>query len=132
MKNNIGLLNLQVLNLNNNYITIKIFSLILKIDISLEKLKSLDLSMNNINSLSIEEYVDIGKFIDKHSALKKIKLQDSTFCQDLLLLSQIEKKKCDIINNKLISRGIKFIVEKEYNILIVPLKKLFDLKDKEL
>ena len=132
MKNNIGLLNLQVLNLNNNYITIKIFSLILKIDISLEKLKSLDLSMNNINSLSIEEYVDIGKFIDKHSALKKIKFQDSTFCQDLLLLSQIEKKKCDIINNKLISRGIKFIVEKEYNILIVPLKKLFDLKDKEL
>jgi hypothetical protein len=44
----------------------------------------------------------------------------------------LKKKKCDIINNKLISRGIKFIVEKEYNILIVPLKKLFDLKDKEL
>jgi hypothetical protein len=44
----------------------------------------------------------------------------------------MEKEKCDKINKKLISKEIKFIVEKEYNILIVPLKELFELKDKEL
>ena len=132
MQNNFGLLNLEELNLSNNFCTVKLFDLINKIDLSLEKLISFDLSMNNVNSLSIEEYYDIEKFVDKHSHLKKIKFQDSTFCQDLLLLTQMEKEKCDKINKKLISKEIKFIVEKEYNILIVPLKELFELKDKEL
>ena len=131
MQNNFGLLNLEELNLSNNFCTIKIFDLMNKNDLSLEKLISFDLSMNNVNSLSIEEYECIQQFVDKHSHLKKIKFQDSTFCQDLLLLTQMEKEKCDIINKKLISREIKFIVEKEYNILIVPLKELFELKDKE-
>ena len=132
LKNNFGLLNLEVLNLSNNFISIKIFNSMLKIDISIEKLYSLDLSMNNINSLTIEEYSEIEKFIDKHSQLKKIKFQESTFCQDLLLLTQNEKEKCEEINKKLINKEIKFIVEKEYNILIVPLKELFELKDKEI
>ena len=98
----------------------------------MEKLSALDLSMNNINSMTIKEYNGIEKFIDKHSQLKKIKFQESTFCQDLLLLTQKEKEKCEEINKKLINRAIKFIVEKEYNILIVPLKELFELKDKEI
>ena len=98
----------------------------------MEKLSCLDLSMNNINSLTLEEYADIDKFIDKHPKLKKIKFQDSTFCQDLLLLTQTEKEKSEAIIKKLISKEVKFIVEKEYNILIVPLKELFELKDKEL
>ena len=132
LQNNFGLLNLKDLNLSNNFITINIFNLILKIDLSLEKLASLDLSMNNIDSLTIEEYTDIEKFIIKHPKLKKIKFQDSTFCQDLLLLTQIEKEKCDKINKNLISKEVKFFVEKEYNILIVPLKELFELKDKEI
>ena len=58
-------------------------------------------------------------------------MQESTFCQDLLLLTQIEKEKCEEINKKLIEKEIKFIVEKDYNILIVPLKRLFQLKDKD-
>ena len=132
LQNNFGLLNLKDLNLSNNFITVKIFNLILKIDLSLEKLASLDLSMNNIDSLTIEEYTDIEKFIIKHPKLKKIKFQDSTFCQDLLLLTQMEKEKCDKINKNLISKEVKFFVEKEYNILIVPLKDLFELKDKEI
>ena len=131
LKNNFGLLNLEELNLSNNLLTIKIFNLILKVDTSFEKLTKLDLSMNNINSLSIDEYSDIERFVEKYSTLKKIKLQESTFCQDLLLLSQLEKEKCEAINNKLIEKEVKFIVETDYNILIVPLKQLFELKDKD-
>ena len=131
LQNNFGLLNLEELNLSNNLLTVKIFNLILKIDTSFENLIKLDLSMNNINSLSIDEYSDIERFAEKHSTLKKIKLQESTFCQDLLLLSQLEKEKCEEINNKLIEKEVKFIVETDYNILIVPLKKLFELKDKD-
>ena len=132
LKNNFGLLNLEEFNLSNNLITIKIFNMILKIDTSFEKLKSLDLSMNKINSLSIDEYSELEKFVNKHSVLKKIKFQESTFCQDLLLLTQLEKERCEEINKKLIEREIKFIVEKDYNILIVPLKQLFELKDKDV
>ena len=64
-----------------------------KNDLSLVKLISFDLSMNNVNWLSIEEYEYIELFVDKYSHLKKIKFQDSNFCQDLLLLTHIEKSK---------------------------------------
>ena len=133
MKNNFGLLNLKELNLSNNFITIKIFNLLLKNDISFEKLISLDLSMNNIKSMNIEDYQEIEKFIDKHTQIKKIKFQNSTFSQDLLVLSsQLEKEKCESINNKIKSREIKFVVEKELQILIGPLKEIFELKNKEI
>ena len=133
MKNNFGLLNLEELNLSNNFITIKIFHLLLKNDISFEKLISLDLSMNNIKSMNIEDYQEIEKFIDKHTQIKKIKFQNSTFSQDLLVLSsQLEKEKCESINNKIKSREIKFVVEKELQILIGPLKEIFELKNKEI
>ena len=130
LQNKNGLLNLEQLNLSNNLITIKLFKLISKKDISLEKLLSLDLSYNNISSLNIEEYSEIEQFIDKHSHLKKIKLHGSTFCQELLLLSQLEKERCESINQKLINKEVKFIVESKHNILIVPLKELFEIKDK--
>ena len=135
MQNNFGLLNLEELNLSNNFITIKIFNLFLKKDITFEKLISFDLSMNNIKSLNMEEYMEIDKFIDKHSQLKKIKLQHSFFCQDLLLLFQTEKEKCEKINKKIINKEVKFIIENEYNILVspfAPLKELFDYKDKQI
>ena len=132
MENNFGLLNLEELNLSNNFITIKIFNLLLKNDISIEKLYSLDLSNNNIKSLSFDEYNEIEKFIDKHSQLKKIKFQHSSFCQDLLLLLQTEKEKIEKINKKLINREIKFIIENEYKLLITNVKDLFELKDKEI
>ena len=131
-RNNFGLLNLEELNLSNNFLSINIFHILLKHDIAIEKLISLDLSMNNINSLNIDQYQTIEKFVDKHTYLKKIKFQDSTFSQDLLVLSQIEKEKCESINNKLKNREIKFIVEKEYSILIEPLKELFEIKNKEI
>ena len=132
IQNNFGLLNLEELNLSNNFLSINIFHILLKHDIAIEKLISLDLSMNNINSLNIDQYQTIEKFVDKHTYLKKIKFQDSTFSQDLLVLSQIEKEKCESINNKLKNREIKFIVEKEYSILIEPLKELFEIKNKEI
>ena len=132
LQNNFGLLNLEELNLSNNFITIQIFNLILKVDISLEKLISLDLSMNNIISVNIEEYKQIEMFVNRHSQFKKIKLQGNTFVQELLLLYQIEKEQCENINKNLISRGIKFIVENENNMLIIPMKELFMLKDKDV
>ena len=88
--------------------------------------------MNNINSLNIGDFSEIGKFIGKHSHLKKIKFQNSTFCQDLLLLSQIEKEKFESIKQKIINRAVKFIVEKENNLLVGLLKEMFDLKDKRI
>ena len=131
LKNNFGLLNLEIFNLSNNFLTIKIFNLILKIDTSLENLTTLDLSMNNIDSLTYEEYKDLERFIDKHSHFKKIKLQETTFSQDLLLLSTNEKEECEKINKNLINKGVIFVVEKENYLLTEPLKELFELKDKE-
>jgi hypothetical protein len=129
LQNNFGLLNLEYFNLSNNFITIKIFNIILKLDTSIEKLNCLDLSMNDINSLTIKDYKELAKFVEKHSQLKKIKLQETTFPQNLLLL--LENQESQEINKNLINKGIKFVVEKEHSMLIMPLKDLFEIKDKD-
>ena len=100
LENNFGLLNLKILNLNNNFITLELFKLITDIDISLENLNSLDLSMNDINLLKLEEYKQISSFILSHSKLKKIKFQETKFCQKLLVLYLNEeiKDECEKIN----------------------------------
>ena len=134
LQNNFGLLNLKKLNLNNNLITLEIFNLITEIDISLENLNSLDLSMNEINSLNLDQYKQISSFILSHSKLKKIKFQETKFCQELLVLYLKEeiKDECQKINNKLVEKGFKFVVETENKIIISPFQELFEIKDKEL
>ena len=134
LQNNFGLLNLKKLNLNNNLITLKIFNLITEIDISIENLNSVDLSMNEINSLKLEDYKQISSFILSHPKLKKIKFQETKFCQELLViyLNEETKNECEKINNNLVQKGFKFVVEIENKILISPFKQLFEIKDKEL
>ena len=132
LSNNFGLLNLKYLNLSNNFIELKFFELIKTLDLSLEKLISLDLSLNDIHSMTIEDYQNIELFINKHPNLKKIKVQETILLQDLLILSQNESDKVGEINKNLISREFKFVVERENSIMVEPLKELFDIKDKEL
>ena len=131
LKNNFGLLNLKVLNLSSNFMTLKFFKDIKTADLSLEKLTCLDLSMNNINSLTMDEYQDIEIFINKYQNLKRIKMQDNIFLQELLVLFQNENEKVEEINKNLINKEFKFIVETNNALMIEPLKEIFDIKDKE-
>ena len=125
-------MNLKILNLSNNFIELKFFELIKTVDLSLEKLFCLDLSFNEIHSMTIDDYQNIEFFINKHPNLKKIKLQETIFSQDLIELSQNESDRVGEINKNIISREFKFVVERESSMLIEPLKELFDIKDKEL
>ena len=126
------MLNLKILNFSNNFLTLKFFELIKSIDLSLEKLTCIDLSLNDIHSLTIEDYQNIEFFINKHLNLKKIKLQETIFLQELLVLSQNEIDKIGEINKNIMSREVKFIVEKDNSLMIEPLKEIFDVKDKEV
>ena len=128
-KNNYGLMNLETLNLSNNFLDSKIFSVLIKLDLTFEHLKCLDLSMNDLDPITIEEYKNIGKFSDKHLNLKRIKLQETYFCQNLLLL--LDNPESQSINENLIKKELKFVVENENNVMIEPLKELFELKDKD-
>ena len=132
LNNNFGLLSLKVLILSRNFIDLKFFELSKKIEIALEKLECLDLSLNDIHSLTYEEYQNIEFFINKHIHMKRIKLQETIFSQNLLVLSQSEPEKFGEINRNLISKEFKFVVEKDNALLIEPLKDLFDIKDKEI
>ena len=132
LNNNFGLLNLKTLILSKNFIDLKFFELIKKIEIPLEKLECLDLSLNDIHSLTYEEYQNVELFVNKHIHLKRIKLQETIFTQDLLVLSQHEPEKFGEINRNLISKDFKFVVEKDNALLIEPLKDLFYIKDKEI
>ena len=132
LNNNFGLLNLRILNLSNNFIELKFFDLVKTVDLSLDKLTILDLSLNEIHSMTIDDYQNIELFINKHPNLKKIKLQETIFSQDLMVLSQNESDKIGEINKNIITREVKFVVEKENASLIEPLKELFEIKDKEL
>ena len=132
LNNNFGLLNLKILILSKNFIDLKFFELIKKIEIPLEKLECLDLSLNDIHSLTYEEYQNVELFVNKHIHLKRIKLQETIFTQDLLVLSQHEPEKFGEINRNLISKDFKFVVEKDNALLIEPLKDLFYIKDKEI
>ena len=132
LNNNFGLLNLGILNLSNNFLELKFFELIKKVDLSLEKLTCLDLSLNDIHSMTIDDYKNIELFINKHPNLKKIKIQETIFVQDLLVLSKNEPDKIDEINKNIISREFKFVVEKDNSLMVEPMKELFEIKDKEI
>ena len=130
--NNFGLLNLKIINLSSNFIDLKFFELIKNVDLSLEKLIILDLSLNDIHSMTLEDYQNIELFINKHPNFKKIKLQETVFVEDLLSLSQNESDKVGEINKNIMSREVKFVVDGNNTEAIEPLKELFEIKDKEL
>ena len=129
LNNNFGLLSLKVLNLRNNFIDLKFFISIKSVDLSLEKLKCLDIGLNELQTLTFAEYLNIEYFINKHPNLKKIKVQQTTFIQDLLTLTQNEPEKIIEVNKNLINREIKFIIEKDDALTIDPLKELIEYKN---
>ena len=133
LQNNYGLLNLKVLNLSNNFITLEIFNLLIKNKIPFDNLYSLDLSMNSIESVKLDDYKAIFLFTQINSKLKKIKLQGTKFTQEFLLLMSNDdlKKEIEKINQKLCNKGFKFVVENEYKVFVSPLEQSFELKDKE-
>ena len=119
LKNNFGLLNLESLNLSNNYLTINLFDSCNRIngEILLEKIIILDLSFNEINLKEIENLHSLENFINNHPNLKKIKLQGTNFINDLKLLSSNLdfKDEVNIIIQRLMPRNIKFVLETELN-----------------
>jgi len=131
LNNNFGLLSLKILNLRNNFIDLKFFKEIKSIDLSLEKLKCLDLSLNEFHPLTFEDYQNIEYFVNKHPNLRKIKFQETIFLQDLLTLTQNEPYKFGEINKNLINKEIKFVVEKDNAMTIEPLKELLEFKNVE-
>ena len=134
LQSNYGLLNLKELNLSNNFITMEIFNLLLKNEVPLDNLYSLDLSFNDINSVKLDDYKQLELFVLSSSKLKKIKLQETKFVQELLVLTIEQKIEMAQINQRLSQKGIKFIVEKENEVLTKPLESLslFEIKDKEM
>ena len=133
LQNNYGLLNLKVLNLSNNFITLEIFNLLIKNEIPFDNLYSLDLSMNSIDSVKLDDYKTIDLFTQINSKLKKIKFQGTKFIQELLLLklNQELQEEFEEIRRKLSNKGVKFVVENELNQLVSQIEDSFEIKDKE-
>ena len=132
-QNNYGLLNLVSLNLSYNFITNNYFVLCGGQDILLEKLRTIDLSMNDINCNDIDIIEQIEKFINNYQKLKKIKIQENSFMNDLFLLYQQNKEKIDEIIDRLIKKEFKFDVDTiHYAITNEKLKDIINLKDKSI
>ena len=116
-RNNFGLLNLEELNLSNNYLTNNLFNLCSGIqgDILLEKLYMIDLSANQINFRNIDDLKGLDNFIDNHQELRKIKVQQTNFYNDLIKLIEGKNNKLEINNiiNRLIEKNIKFVLNLE-------------------
>ena len=134
LQNNFGLLNLKELNLSNNLFTMDIFNLLFKNEIILDNLYLLDLSMNSINTVNSDKYKQLELFVLSNSKLKKVKLLKTKFLQELLLLMVNKQIEIDQINQRLSNKDIKFIVEKDYELLIKPFEdlSLFEIEDKEI
>ena len=122
LKNNFDLISLTHLNLNNNFFTIKFFSLCSSLNnnnenenILLEKIKVIDLSFNNIKYKLNNDLIKLIKFIENHSHLEKIKLNEN----DLLSIFKKTDNKEGFKNeiNKLVNlcgnRNFKFIIQAE-------------------
>ena len=132
-QNNYGLLNLVSLNLSYNFITNNYFVLCGGQDILLEKLRTIDLSMNDINCNDIDIIEQIEKFINNYQKLKKIKIQENSFMNDLFLLYQQNKEKIDEIIDRLTKKEFKFDVDTiHYAITNEKLKDIINLKDKSI
>ena len=116
-RNNFGLLNLEELNLSNNYLTNNLFNLCSGIqgDILLEKIYMIDLSANQINFRNIDDLKGLDNFIDNHQELRKIKVQQTNFYNDLIKLIEGKNNKLEINNiiKRLIEKNIKFVLNLE-------------------
>ena len=132
-QNNYGLLNLVSLNLSYNFITNNFFLLCGGQDILLEKLRTIDLSMNDINCSGIDIMEQIEKFINNFQKLKKIKIQENSFMSDLFLLYQNNKEKINEIIDRLVKKEFKFDVDTiHYAIIKEKLNDIINLKDKSI
>ena len=116
-RNNFGLLNLEELNLSNNFFTDNVFNLCSGIqgDILLEKLYMIDLSGNQIECRNIYDLKGLDIFIDNHPELKRIKLQQTSFVNGLKKLIDGKNNKNEISNiiQRLNEKNIKFVVQNE-------------------
>ena len=137
LKNNYGLLNLEIINLSNNNLTANLFDLLSgnKEDILLEKLNVIDLSFNDINLREINDLKALDNFVENHHSLKKIKLQYTNFFEGFknLIKNENYKEETNFIIGKLISRNLLFILEPELkgNIITEIYSTLLSLKDKD-
>ena len=130
-QNNYGLLNLVALNLSYNYITNNFFQLCAGQDILLEKLKTIDLSMNQINCKLLTDLIQIEKFINNYQKLKKIKMQENGFMKELFLLYQANQKEINEIIDRLSKKEIKFYIDmSNFPLVKDRLVEIIILKDK--
>ena len=130
-QNNFGLLNLVSLNLSYNFISNSFFSLCSGTDILLEKLKIIDLSRNSINCKNMDDVKAIEKFINNYQKLKKIKIQNNEFIEELINLYKEKKDEINAIIIKLKNKEIKFFVDLKYKESVVEqLNDIIDFKDK--
>ena len=131
--NNYGLLNLVSLNLSYNFITNNFFYFFAGQDILLEKLRVIDLSMNQIDCKDINELKQIENFINNYQKLKKIKIQENNFMKGLFLLYDKNKNEINEIIERLKKKEIKFDVDSiNYAIVNGKLNEIIELKDKSI
>ena len=131
--NNYGLLNLVSLNLSYNFITNDFFYLCAGQDILLEKLRVIDLSMNQIGCKELNDFKQIENFINNYQKLKKIKIQENNFMKGLFLLYDKNKNEINEIIERLKKKEIKFDVDSiNYAIVNGKLNEIIELKDKSI
>ena len=99
------------LNLSHNFITNNFFKLCAGPDILLEKLKIINLSMNQINCKEINDFKQIENYINNYQKLKRIKMQENTFMNDLFLLYDNKPSKINEIIDRLKIKEVKFDVD---------------------
>ena len=132
-QNNYGLLNLVSLNLSYNFISNNFFILCRGQDILLEKLRIIDLSMNQITCTEIDTLEQIEKYLNNYQKLKKMKIQENNFMNDLYLLYQQQKDKIDEIIERFHKKEFKFEVDTiHYAITNEKLRDIISLKDKSI
>ena len=132
-QNNFGLLNLVSLNLSHNFISNNFFKLCVGPDILLEKLKVINLSMNQINCKEVKDFMQIENYINNYQKLKRIKMQENSFMSDLFLLYDNKRDKIDEIIDRLKKKEVKFDVDMiNYFMVHEKLKEIIDFKDNNL
>ena len=110
LHNNYGLLNLVSLNLSNNFVTNYFFVLCVNTEILLDKLKIIDLSMNEISCKNMEELTQLEKFMNNYINLKRIKIQDNIFTKELDNLYKKDKDNITKVIDTFANKEIKFEV----------------------
>ena len=126
-------MNLVSLNLSYNFISNNFFYLCAGQDILLEKLRVIDLSMNQITCKELKDFTQIENFINNYQKLKKIKMQENDFLKDLFLLYQKNKNQVVEIIDRLLKNEIKFEVDTINSPIINErLNDIIILKDKRI